>query len=381
MTEPFTSADVARQLDDCTYCPKMCRHACPVSTTTGHETYIPQAKMALLGRLRRGGAPWPAEATEPLWACTGCRHCTMYCEHHNEPGLVLLAGRAAAQRQGLGHPALADYAERFANREARLAKKLHEQFEDSQRAESGAVGFWPGCDMTDKGGADIAATLAVLSRMGGEPVALIDAGLSCAGYPLLAAGMIERFRWQAGKVAAALRRFRTVVINCSACRYALHAHYPGEGLTITAEVLSLSEYLARHVDALPPARGRRSVYYHDPCYLARYANVIEEPRRVLAALADVREFTWSGQDTECCGGGGLLPKTMPAVADAMARRRLADVAARGGGLVVTSCGTCSFMLRRNAPASVEVADLPTAIALLTDTPVSPPAASAHDEEP
>src|SRR5687767_11729835 len=153
----------------------MCRHACPVSTTSGRETYIPQAKMALLGRLRRGNAPFTVEATDPLWACTGCRHCTVYCEHDNEPGLVLFAGRAAAQRNGAGHPALADYADRFANREARLARKLREQFDASTRAESGAVGFWPGCDMIDKGGADIASTLALLARMGGEQVALIDA--------------------------------------------------------------------------------------------------------------------------------------------------------------------------------------------------------------
>ena len=381
MSEPFTAPDVARQLEDCTFCPKMCRHACPVSTTSGRETYIPQAKMALLGRLRRGTAPWTVEATDPLWACTGCRHCTMYCEHDNEPGLVLLAGRAAAQRQGVGHPALADYAERFANREVRLARKLREQFDDSQRADSGGVGFWPGCDMIDKGGADIAATLAVLDRMGGEPVTLIDAGLACAGYPLLAAGMVERFRWQAGKVASALRRFRTVVINCSACRYTLQAQYPGEGLTVTAEVLSLAEYLAARSEQLPPARGRRSVYYHDPCYHARHVGIFAQPRKVLAAFAEVRELTWSGQDTECCGGGGLLPKTMPAVADGMARRRLAEVATAGGGLVVTSCGTCAFMLRRNAPASVEVADLPTAIAMLSDTAVNAPAGVAHDEEP
>lgn len=381
MSEPFTAPDVARQLDDCTFCPKMCRHACPVSTTSGRETYIPQAKMALLGRLRKATAPWTVEATDPLWACTGCRHCTAYCEHDNEPGLVLLAGRAAAQRQGVGHPALADYGERFAAREARLAGKLREQFDAGVRADSGDVGFWPGCDMVDKGGADIAATLAVLARTGGEPVSLIDAGLACAGYPLLAAGMVERFRWQAGKVANALRRFRTVVINCSACRYALTAQYPGEGLTITAEVLSLAEYLDRRGDTLPPARGRRSVYYHDPCYLARYANVVDEPRRVLRRLANVRELTWAREDTECCGGGGLLPKTMPAIADGMARRRLAEVATAGGGLVVTSCGTCAFMLRRNAPASVEVADLPTAIAMLTDTAVTAPATVAHDDEP
>jgi dimethylglycine catabolism B len=371
VSERFTPADVAKQLDYCTFCPKMCRHACPVSTTTGRETLIPQAKMDRLNKLRAGVEPWKVEAADPLWGCTGCRHCTMYCDHGNEPGLVLLAGRAEAQRKGVAHPALAGYAERFRARDERLARHIKEQFPADRFAETGQVGFWPGCDTVDKGIADVAAALAIFDRIGAEHVRLVNAGLTCAGYPLLAAGLTDLFRWHAGKVAGALRRFRTVVINCSACLYALRAQYDGEGVSVGTEVLSLSEYLAQHVSRLPAPKARRSVYYHDPCYLARYAGVVEPPRRVLAQVADVRELGWSRHDTECCGGGGLLPKTAPSTADAMARRRLAEVAAAGGGTVVTSCGTCAFMLRRNTPASVEVADLPTAIATLTEIPVEP----------
>jgi len=371
VSERFTPADVAKQLDYCTFCPKMCRHACPVSTTTGRETLIPQAKMDRLNKLRAGVEPWKAETADPLWGCTGCRHCTVYCDHANEPGLVLLAGRAEAQRRGVAHPALTGYAERFRARDERLARHEKEIFGAERFAESGQVGFWPGCDSVDKGAADIAAAFAVFDRVGAEHVKLVDAGLACAGYPLLAAGLTDLFRWHAGKVATALRRFRTVVVNCSACLYSLRSQYDGEGVSVGTEVLSLAEFMVQHASRLPTPSTKKSVYYHDPCYLARYAGVLEPPRRVLAQIATVREFGWSRQDTECCGGGGLLPKTAPSTADAMARRRLAEVAAKGGGTVVTSCGTCAFMLRRNTPASVEVADLPAAIAQLTETPVEP----------
>lgn len=378
MSERFTPADVAKQLDYCTFCPKMCRHACPVSTTTGRETLIPQAKMDRLNKLRAGVDAWSAENADPLWGCTGCRHCTVYCDHGNEPGLVLLAGRAEAQRRGVAHPALAGYAERFRARDERLARQGKERFGAERFAETGQVGFWPGCDSVDKGAADIAAAFAVFDRVGAEHVKLVDAGLSCAGYPLLAAGLTDLFRWHAGKVANALRRFRTVVINCSACLYSLRSQYDGEGVSVGTEVLSLAELMAQHASRLPTPPVKKSVFYHDPCYLARYAGVIEPPRRVLAQIATVREFGWSRQDTECCGGGGVLPKTAPSTADAMARRRLSEVAAAGGGTVVTSCGTCAFMLRRNTPASVEVADLPTAIAQLTETPVEPLKHSLED---
>jgi Fe-S oxidoreductase len=70
---------------------------------------------------------------------------------------------------------------------------------------------------------------------------------------------------------------------------------------------------------------------------------------------------------------------MPQIADQMAKRRLAEVQATGGGMVVTSCATCTFMLKRNAPPSVEVANLATAMAQLSETPFTVPAGPADDD--
>ena len=375
----FTADSVAKQLDYCTFCPKMCRHACPVSTASGRETYIPQVKMDRLNQLRLGRSSWNAESTDPLWACTGCRHCTVYCDHGNEPGLVLFTGRAAAVDKGVPHPALAGYSERFRAREQRLSAQLQASFPD-RLATEGELGYWPGCDAIDKGSADIAAALALFDRTGLEHVKIVDAPQACAGYPLLAAGHKDLFRWHAGRVATAMRGFKKVAINCSACLYAVRQQYAAEGVQVRAEVVALADVLAPAAANLACQLQRKSVYYHDPCYHARYNDVVETPRKALAQLVEVRELSWNKQDTECCGGGGLLPKTMPLVADQMSKRRLAEVHAQGGGMVVTSCATCAFMLKRNAPASVEVVDLATAMALLSETPFTPPASSELDED-
>lgn len=366
MPEVFASAAVARQLDNCTYCPKMCRFACPVSEASGREQYTPQAKMDRLNQLRRGHLPWNERLTDPLYACTGCRQCTTQCVHQNEPGLVLLAGRAAAVARGAGHPALAGYPERFRAREQRLVGVLRDHIPAERFEESAPVGFWPGCDAIDKGLGDIEAALRLFDEAGERDVAMVSSAQACAGYPLLAAGLVDMFRWQATRVAAALKPYRTVVINCSACVYTLRAQYPAEGVTLSSEILSLAEFLARldRRRAEQPAESckLKMVYYHDPCYLARYSGVTEEPRQVLSRVVEVRELAGSRTDTECCGGAGLLPKTMPEVADSMARARLRQVAARGGGTVVTSCATCAFMLKRNAPSGVVVRDLASMIA-------------------
>ncbi|MEZ4365947.1 MAG: (Fe-S)-binding protein [Kofleriaceae bacterium] len=376
----FAAAGVERQLDNCTYCPKMCRHACPVAGASGHEPWTPQAKMGQLAQLRRGRAAWTPAQADPLWACTGCRQCTTYCEHDNEPGLVLFTGRAQAVARGAGHPELRGYGERFRRRDVRLAAELREQFPDAGPAPLGGIGFWPGCDSVDKGKGDVAAARAVLAAVD-EDVTLIAASQVCAGYPLLAAGQPELFAAHARRVGEAVRDLDRVVINCSACLYTMRVQYPAAGVVVP-EVVSLVEFLADRVDRLPRPKSRRAVYYHDPCYHARYAGVLEAPRTVLRRLAEVRELSWSGTDTECCGGGGLLPKTNPTTADAMARRRLGEVQAGGGGLVVTSCGTCSFMLRSNAPSGVEAMDLPRAIATLAEIDVEEVStvASTGDED-
>jgi fumarate reductase (CoM/CoB) subunit B len=375
---PFSAESVARQLDYCTYCPKMCRHACPVSTASGRETYIPQVKMDRLNQLRLGRGSWTAESSDPLWACTGCRHCTMYCDHDNEPGLVLFAGRAAAVARGVPHPALTGYSERFRAREQRLSAQLAALFAP-RLASEGEIGYWPGCDAIDKSASDIAAALALFERVGLENVRIVEAPQACAGYPLLAAGHRDLFRWHAGRVASALRGFARVAINCSACLYAMRAQYPAEGIALRTELISLADLLAPAAANLACPLTRRSVYYHDPCYHARYNGVIEQPRRALSQLAELRELAWNRTDTECCGAGGLLPKTMPAIADQMSKRRLAEVQAAGGGMVVTSCASCAFMLKRNAPPSVEVANLATAMAQLSETAFAAPGSDTDDD--
>jgi Fe-S oxidoreductase len=374
MSDVFGSAGVARQLDDCTFCPKMCRFSCPVSEASGREQYTPQAKMDRLNQLRRGHMAWSEATSDPLYACTGCRQCTTQCMHGNEPGLVLLAGRAAANARGAGHPALTGYPERFRSREQRLVGILRDHLPAERFDDSAPVGFWPGCDAIDKGLGDIDAALQLFDQAGASEVRVVAASQACAGYPLLAAGLVDMFRWQANRLAAALKPYRTVVINCSACVYTLRAQYLAEGVALSSEILSLAEFLARldseRGEQPPPSCALRSVYYHDPCYLARYAGVMDEPRRVLSRVVEVRELAGARAETECCGGAGLLPKTMPELADSMARARLRQVAARGGGTVVTSCATCAFMLKRNAPSGVVVQDLASIV--VGETPRSGP---------
>src|SRR5205807_3148661 len=66
-----------------------------------------------------------------------------------------------------------------------------------------------------------------------------------------------------------------------------------------------SELLARLEPRLPAAAGaRQKVVFHDPCYLGRYRNIYEEPRRVIARYGDAVDPRRARERSFCCGAGG-----------------------------------------------------------------------------
>jgi Fe-S oxidoreductase len=119
------------------------------------------------------------------------------------------------------------------------------------------------------------------------------------------------------------------------------------GAPLSAEILAISEYLARELDAgrlkLQQSGNGRSVTYHDPCRLGRHGGVFAEPRRLLDAMGIERRETDSSQrENYCCGGGcgenviaraaGLRQKTFE-----IKKREFEKAAADA---VVTGCSNC-----------------------------------------
>lgn len=365
MSNPYSSESTESQLEHCRFCPKLCRHTCPVSNADAKEQHTPQSKMKQLHQLLQGEVPWTQEEAEPLWACTGCRQCTTACEHGNEPGLVLLAGRKRALENGVNHPSLENYPERFNERQERLKMSLSETAANiSTNEKADTTGFFPGCDMVDKSTKDIVSLYSTLDACKITPPTLVGNGPVCGGYPLWAGGFENEFYAQAQKVKTVFDGYKKVVMNCSACYHTVKSVYPTMGLGLATKVLPLSTFLAAETKKIQQnEKDLPTVYYHDPCYLARYQGVLEEPRRVLAGVAKIKDFYYSHTETECCGGAGLLPKTAPKTSDSMAKHRMKELSESGGGDVVTSCGTCAFMLKSNSTENVTVYDLPGYLAM------------------
>jgi fumarate reductase (CoM/CoB) subunit B len=346
-----------KQLEYCTYCPKMCRHACPVGGSLGCETLTPQSKMQLLNMMRKTAIPWEPEFVAPIYGCTLCRLCSKYCLHGNTPADALLAGRLAVEKRGLLHPAFERLPERFRERSERLHQKLRREFSGHLFAQDAQVVYFPGCETVDKSIDDIRDAFSIFDSLDLNFIRLADLPYVCFGAPLWAAGFEDQARFVAREMVNALRRFSTVVMGCAACTWLLRQKLLEEGFEHNTEVLHITEYLYVHAERLAIQRTRPAAFYHDPCFLGRRLGILDQPRRLLSrGVGTVKEFFSSRELGECCGGGGLVPHTYPEAARAQARRRLAEAELFGTNLVVTSCPTCKRTLTA-AGTDVEVLDL------------------------
>jgi Fe-S oxidoreductase len=346
--------DLATSLSYCTFCPKLCRHTCPVSHATARETLVPQHKMAQMRRLGLREAPRTVEETEPLYGCTGCGACTEFCHHDVEVGPSLFRGRDEAERDGRGHPALAGFAARFDGHAKKAAAELRQIIPAERRPLEAQVAFLPSCEEP----ALAADMLALCDRIGAEYVGVADLAEPCGGYPLFAAGHHDAFRLHAERTAEALRGYARVVVHCPACAWTMKTQYKAFGVPLKSQIEHTAEFLEGFAPRLPVKRTRPVAFYHDPCYLGRHLGLYDPPRRLAAkALDELKEFSRARGESECSGGGGLLPVTMPETADAIAEHRLSEVREAGVQTVVTACATCKKRLGRDGVRAVDLVEL------------------------
>lgn len=291
--------------------------------------------------VRQGRVPLDAETAEIFHHCTGCGRCTANCRHGVPVPTVVAAVRAEAARAGLGSPALADWAS-LPTGDPAAVRSL---------PEGGSVLLLPGYAE----GENVAAARRLLGAVGLERLGRPVRGALTAGTRLAEAGFPERAEAERQRVLRALEGVTMLVCLDADDARALAPDAPDV-------VRTLPEVLwARRTNLLP--RLRRiidgPVLYLDPCRLGRGLGQYDAPRGLLAPVVrEVLEATMNRAQGGCCGAGGGLPATAPAVAAAVAREAVADV---DGIPVVLAGAVCAAHVRASVPER-EVFDLAVLLA-------------------
>ncbi len=235
--------------------------------------------------------------------------------------------------------------------------------------------YWVGCAAAfDERNRRVARAFVTCLEAAGVRYAVLGQEESCTGDPARRMGNDYVYQLLATGNIATLGRYRptTIVTACPHCFNALGVEYRQLGGAY--QVVHHSTFLSRLVEEgrLPtgvpaPGEPERLITYHDACYLARYNDVVAEPRAVLGAVPGVRltEMERSGRDGFCCGAGGgrmWMEESRGTRINAERTRQAIDT---GATTVATACPFCLVMLRdgvNEAAAGLQVQDVAEVLA-------------------
>ncbi|MCL5024043.1 MAG: (Fe-S)-binding protein [Nitrospirae bacterium] len=200
----------------------------------------------------------------------------------------------------------------------------------------------------------------VLNQLGIEVVLPKEQG--CCGIPVFAGGDFETAREMALHNLHLFLDLNVdlIVTGCATCGSALKegwASYLAKGEKeqalfegFGAHVRDFSEFLIELADFRPlhyrsrlPENTR--VTYHDPCHLARYQGVVEQPRKILKQV--FRGNFIEMDNNGCCGMGGTFSIDYYSLSKKIAEKKVESIARTGADVVITACPGCMIQLIDN----------------------------------
>jgi len=327
----FTWKDLL-DLYNCTECGR-CTSGCP-ATASGKQldpkllildlqAHLMETGPRLLGR----GGPGHADKAmvgevitdNVLWACTTCRWCVESCpvfiEHvpkiiDMRRHLVLSEARFPEELKATfrnletnGNPWQMSWQTR-AEWASDLGVRL---MADAREAE---YLYWVGCyGSFDERNRKVARAVARILQAAGVDFAILGNEERCTGEPARRVGHEYLYQTLAQENVQTLRRYRfqTIVTACPHCFNTIKNEYPRfDGRFRVIHHSQLFEELIRS-GRLRVSQGIvQRITYHDPCYLGRYNDIYECPRKVLRSISrgEMVEMHLHKARCFCCGGGG-----------------------------------------------------------------------------
>jgi Fe-S oxidoreductase len=114
-----------------------------------------------------------------------------------------------------------------------------------------------------------------------------------------------------------------------------------------------------------PYGQEEQIVYHDPCYLGRYRNVYNEPRKIVALTGQLVEAPRNHERSFCCGAGGGLVFLGEESGERVGHVRAAELVSTGAQTIATACPFCNSIFRDALAESGEAAPQLLDIAQLT----------------
>lgn len=212
--------------------------------------------------------------------------------------------------------------------------------------------FWVGCaGAFDDRYKKVARAFAKILNHLGVSYAVLGKEESCTGDPARRAGNEMLFQMQALTNIEILNAYevKNILTICPHCYNIYKNEYPELGGNYN--VINYSEFLRDEFE-----KGnlkidsdifkKKTITYHDPCYLGRANNIYDAPRTVLDNIPSVKiEMTRNKSFALCCGAGGAqMFKEAEKGDKEIFIERTEDVLKTGADIVATACPFCMTMM-------------------------------------
>ncbi len=305
-----------------------------------------------------------------LWSCTSCGACVQQCpvdiEHVDHivdmrRYQVLIEANFPSELNGLfkglenkGNPWNMSPTKRmeWANDLDFEVKQVGVDVEDLDEVD---WLFWVGCagayeDRAKK----TTRAVAELLDMAGVSFAVLGDGETCTGDPARRAGNEFVFQQLAMQNAEVFKESRAtkVVSTCAHCFNTLKNEYIQFGVEL--EVVHHTQLLNRLVreGKLTPVAdstgngARRTLTYHDPCYIGRHNQVYEPPRELLSVVpnSEFKEMPRHAERSFCCGAGGARMWMEEKLGERINLNRTTEAVETGADQIAVACPFCRVML-------------------------------------
>ena len=306
--------------ESCTRCGR-CQEVCPAYASTqvlSPRNMIVKLEAHLWEKTDGRSLHGDVVSENELWDCTTCRACVQVCPAFIDHVTTIVDMRRylinEGRMDGLLQEALANlgrYGNSFGQSDRMRAKwtmNLQPPVKDARRE---AVEYlWFVGDY-----ASYNATLTEITRKTADVFAKtgLDFGILFdsernAGNDVRRVGEEGLFEMLSEKNSQALGKckFQTIITTDPHTYNTLKNEYPWNGTH--PSVLHYAELLDQLITSGQLKFSKKLDYkvtYHDPCYLGRYNDVYEAPRRVIAATGcQLVEMPRHGARALCCGAGG-----------------------------------------------------------------------------